>query len=85
MLKLTLLGTCSGTEPMPDIHHCSLVIEVNGVNYWFDAGESCSHTAYTSGLDLMTTKAIFISHPHIDHTGGLPNLFFCIEKLIYAL
>lgn len=80
-MKIHFLGTCSGTEPMPGMHHCSLVMEVNNINYWFDAGENCSHTAYTSGLDIMQTKALFVSHPHIDHIGGLANLFFCFQKL----
>lgn len=80
-MKIHFLGTCSGTEPMPGIHHCSLIMEVNGILYWFDAGENCAHAAYTSGLDIMKTKALFVSHPHIDHIGGLPNLLFCLEKL----
>ena len=81
-MKIYFLGTCSGTEPMPDMHHCSLVFEINGVYYWFDAGENCAHYAYTTGIEVMNTKALFISHTHIDHTGGLANLFHCIRKLI---
>ena len=80
-MKIHYLGTCSGTEPMPDMHHCSLIIEVNGALYWFDAGEGCSHRAYTDGLQVLNTKAIFISHPHIDHIGGLANLLFVLHKL----
>lgn len=82
MIKIRYLGTCSGTEPMEGMHHCSLVIEAGDANYWFDAGENCSHTAYTSGVDMMKIRAIFISHPHIDHVGGLANLFACLKKLI---
>lgn len=81
MVKIHFLGTCSGTEPMPGMHHCSLVLEVNGALYWFDAGENCAHTAYTSGIDVMKTEALFVSHPHIDHVGGLANLFSCMNKL----
>ncbi len=81
-MKFHFLGTCSGTEPMPDMHHQSWVLETNGVNYWFDAGENCAHRAHTSGLDLMNTIAIFVSHPHIDHIGGLANLIACFHKLI---
>lgn len=80
--KIHFLGTCSGTEPMPGMHHCSLIIEVGGRYYWFDAGEGCAHTVHTSGKDVLNTRAIFISHPHIDHIGGLSNLFLCIMKLI---
>ncbi|MBO5869093.1 MAG: ribonuclease Z [Oscillospiraceae bacterium] len=81
-MKIHYLGTCSGTEPMPDTHHCSLILEVGDAFYWFDAGECCVHTACGMGLDVMNTRAIFVSHPHIDHIGGLANLFACIGKLI---
>ena len=80
-MKIHFLGTCSGTEPMPNMHHCSLVMEIGDKYYWFDAGESSSHTAYTSGIDISRVRAIFISHMHIDHCGGLPNLMFTIDKL----
>ena len=81
MIKLTHLGTCSGTEPYENLHHNSIVLEVNGVNYWFDAGENCAHYAHCSGIDVMKTKALFISHTHIDHTGGMVMIFNTICKL----
>lgn len=82
-MKFYYLGTCSGTEPMPGMHHCSFVIEIGGALYWFDAGENCSHAAVVSGLDVTKTEALFVSHPHIDHMGGLANLFFCFDKMIW--
>ena len=82
MIKIHFLGTCSGTEPMAGMHHCSLVIEIDGKYYWFDAGENCSHRAYTDGIDVLKTQAIFVSHPHIDHVGGLANLLACMNKLV---
>lgn len=80
MIKLTLLGTCSGTEPKQERHHCSLVFEIGGKLYWFDAGENCSHRAYTSGIKVSDVRAVFVSHMHIDHIGGLANLIFTIYK-----
>ena len=83
-MKIYFIGTCSGTEPMPDMHHCSLVFEINDVYYWFDAGENCSHTAYTKlGIDLSRVRSVFISHPHIDHVGGLANLVYSLNKLVW--
>jgi ribonuclease BN (tRNA processing enzyme) len=80
-VKLTFLGTCAGTEPMPGRMHSSFVIERKGSLFWFDAGEGCSRTAHLLGIDALQTRAIFLTHRHIDHTGGLPLLVSTIRKL----
>lgn len=80
-MKIYYLGTCSGTEPMANMHHTSYVFEVDGKIYWIDAGENAAHRAYTDGIDFLATRAIFVSHAHIDHIGGLANLLFVFHKL----
>ena len=82
-MKIHFLGTCAGTEPMPTRKHSSTAFEVNDALYFFDAGEGCSYTAHNMGLDLLKTRAVFISHPHLDHVGGLCNLLWTIRKLRY--
>ena len=81
MPKIHFLGTASGTEPIEGLHHTSFCIETGDYYYWFDAGENCSRNAHISGIDLLRVKAVFISHTHIDHVGGLGNLLWSIRKL----
>ena len=80
-MKIHFLGTCSGTEPMPDRQHTSWCLETGDKLYFFDAGEGCSRAAHLKGLDVLSIKAVFISHPHIDHIGGLANLVWLVEKM----
>lgn len=83
-MKLHFFGSCSGTEPMPDRHHCSFAIEVEDGYYIFDAGENCSYTAHLMGVDLLRIKGVFISHSHMDHIGGLGNLFWNVRKMCWV-
>jgi len=80
-LKIIFLGTCSGTEPYPGCRHVSIAIEADNGLYWFDTGENASYRAHLDGLNLLATKAVFISHTHMDHIGGLPNLLWNIRKI----
>ncbi len=67
---------------MPGRHHTSWAIEApDGTLYIFDAGEGCAYTAHNMGLDLTKMKAIFISHMHLDHLWGLPNLLWTPVKV----
>ena len=60
MFEMLFFGTCSGTEPMKDMHHCAWAIKKNDGYYWFDAGENCSRTAHLMGENLRNVKNIFI-------------------------
>ena len=80
-MRIHTLGTSSGTQPYSGFHHTSIAVEVGDSLYFLDAGECGAYTAHIMGLDLLKTKAIFISHPHMDHVGGLGNLLWYIRKV----
>lgn len=78
---ICILGSCAGTEPMPERHHTAWTLQCNGKLYQFDAGEGCAYKAHTMGIDLTKLQAVFISHYHIDHNGGLMHLFYVRGKM----
>lgn len=80
-MKFHMYGTCAGTEPLRGWRHLSFSIERNGLQYFFDAGESCAYNAYINGIDVAKTRRVVISHTHMDHVGGLANLLWYIRKL----
>ena len=80
-VKFYIFGSCAGTSPKENRHHTSFAIESDERVYWFDAGETCSYTAHLMGVDLLSVPHVFISHPHMDHVGGLGNLLWNIRKV----
>ena len=80
-MNMYFLGCRASYPAIPKYRHTSFAIETNDVIYWFDAGEGCSTTAHSIGIDLLKIKEIFISHPHMDHVGGLGNLLWNMRKL----
>ena len=53
-MLLHILGSCSGTEPMPGRDYTSWILEENdGGLLWFDAGGGCASHAYAKGLSPL--------------------------------
>jgi ribonuclease BN (tRNA processing enzyme) len=82
-VSIHTLGTGAGTEPLPTRQYASCLFEVNGKLYLFDAGSGSCRTAHLSGIDITKIRTVFISHPHRDHVGGLPDFFWNIRKLVF--
>lgn len=74
-MKLTILG--SGTSvPHPHRAASAYLLEVNNKSILLDAGADAAHRMAEENLDWSSLDAIWISHFHLDHTGGLAPLLF---------
>ncbi len=70
-MKLTTLGTSHG-DPTAASFQSSMLLETGGKFYLFDAGEPVSALLIRRGLHPAMLSAVFLSHMHLDHTGGVP-------------
>ncbi|MBJ2137626.1 MBL fold metallo-hydrolase [Paraglaciecola chathamensis] len=68
------LGTMAG--PIPNATHSqpANALLVNGKTYLVDAGDGTAGQLAKAGLNIKKVDAIFLSHLHFDHTGGLPAI-----------
>ncbi|MBQ4828428.1 MBL fold metallo-hydrolase [Alteromonas sp. CI.11.F.A3] len=68
------LGTMAG--PIPNATHSqpANALLVNGKTYLVDAGDGTAGQLAKVGLNIKKVDAIFLSHLHFDHTGGLPAI-----------
>lgn len=70
-MKLTVLG--SGTSvPHPKRSSSAYWLETDGGTLLLDCSASAIHRMAEEGLDWVNLDAIWISHFHLDHCGGLP-------------
>jgi ribonuclease BN (tRNA processing enzyme) len=72
--RLITLGTRSGPNPTVWRAQPSNVLIVGGVPYVIDAGDGVTRRLTRAKIGFRDIDTIFITHPHSDHTGGLPAL-----------
>lgn len=51
-------------------------ILASGEQFFVDVGEGAARAAVAAGLDLSVTRAVFLTHYHVDHFAGLAGLLF---------
>ena len=73
-LVVLLLGT---GYPRPDAEHAGPSTVVQFGEQWFvvDAGRGATMHIAATDLKYEHMRAVFLTHLHSDHTGGLPDLF----------
>lgn len=74
-MKLTVLG--SGTSvPHPDRASAAHWLETSGGSLLLDISADAAHRMAEERLDWSNLDAIWVSHFHLDHLGGLPTFLF---------
>lgn len=72
-MRLTLLGT-GGPRPDPDRQGPATLLEAGGLRLLFDAGRGVATQLARVGVAPEDVDAVFITHHHFDHIGGLGDL-----------
>lgn len=70
-LRLMLLGTAGGPVIRLNRHEPSSLLVVDGAPYMIDVGSGWSYRLAAAGYGAQNINALFITHHHWDHDGGL--------------
>ncbi|MGF7150065.1 ribonuclease BN (tRNA processing enzyme) [Sphingomonas zeicaulis] len=70
-LRWTTLGTAGGPVPTADRAEPSNLLILGDRQVLVDAGDGTVNQLSRIGMDLRLIRTVFISHLHLDHSGGL--------------
>ena len=79
-MKITLLGT-GGPRPDPARQGPATLVEVAGLRLLFDAGRGVATQLAKVDTSLHEIDAVFVTHHHFDHIGGLGDLLMAAWNL----
>jgi ribonuclease Z len=77
-VKITFLGTSSGTPTRTRNVTGQVLSFDNGVMWLLDCGEASQHQMMKAGLRAGRIERILITHLHGDHCYGLPGMLSCM-------
>jgi len=71
-MRLTFLGTGTAFSPARENYHSNMVLEsASGKRMLIDCGSDARHSLEDAQIDSHEIDAVYISHLHSDHCGGL--------------
>lgn len=79
-MKITTLGTSHGYNTAGNFYTSTHVGFEDGSAILIDAGCQADTHMIHAGIDAGKIKAIFITHPHSDHMGGIISTMKDIER-----
>lgn len=75
-MNLTFLGSGSAFTLGHENYHSNILITVDDKNLLYDAGTTIPDALHNVGLSPQDLDAVYISHLHADHAGGLEYIAF---------
>ncbi|MEN6642263.1 MAG: MBL fold metallo-hydrolase [Armatimonadia bacterium] len=79
-MRITFLGTSHGNHTY-ERYNSSTLLSVGDSDYLIDCGEPVAGTLVRSGIGFERLRALFVTHMHADHVGGLSELINMSRKV----
>ncbi len=75
-MKLIFLGSGDAFVPITENYQSNMILESKGKRLLIDCGTDVRHSLHHTHLSYQDIAAVYVSHFHADHVGGLEWLAF---------
>ncbi|MHB8995311.1 MAG: MBL fold metallo-hydrolase [Armatimonadota bacterium] len=79
-MRIVFLGTSHGNHTY-ERYNSSTLLQAGGSDYLIDCGEPVAGTLVRRQIGFERLQALFVTHMHADHVGGLPELVNMSRKM----